>query len=128
MYYENWIYILIRLNSFENDRDLSGLLGISLSFSFSIRFVCLFVFRFFSSSFVKEIVRLIDDPFVLQRSSISPGDKYSRPRTPQESHHGHHSQNHHDHSIHIKKMKKEQDKDIGHVSSMFLGVSVFTRR
>ncbi|XP_014602179.1 PREDICTED: protein groucho-1-like isoform X2 [Polistes canadensis] len=48
------------------------------------------------------------------RSSISPGDKYSRPRTPQESHHGHHSQNHHDHSMHIKKMKKEQDKDIGH--------------
>ncbi|XP_044019290.1 protein groucho-like isoform X1 [Aphidius gifuensis] len=49
------------------------------------------------------------------RSSISPGDKYSRPRTPQESHHSHHSQNHHDHPMHIKKMKKE-DKDIGHVS------------
>ncbi|CAG5100221.1 Similar to tle3b: Transducin-like enhancer protein 3-B (Danio rerio) [Cotesia congregata] len=47
------------------------------------------------------------------RSSISPGDKYSRPRTPQDSHHGH-SQNHHDHPLHIKKMKKEQDKDIGH--------------
>ncbi|KAI4504824.1 hypothetical protein M0802_000374 [Mischocyttarus mexicanus] len=52
--------------------------------------------------------------FVLQRSSISPGDKYSRPRTPPEPHHGHHSQNHHDHSMHIKKMKKEQDKDNGH--------------
>lgn len=52
----------------------------------------------------------------LQRSSISPGDKYSRPRTPQETHHSHHSQNHHDHPMHIKKMKKEQDKDIGHVS------------
>ncbi|KOC69546.1 Transducin-like enhancer protein 4, partial [Habropoda laboriosa] len=48
------------------------------------------------------------------RSSISPGDKYSRPRTPQETHHSHHSQNHHDHPMHIKKMKKEQDKDIGH--------------
>lgn len=52
----------------------------------------------------------------LQRSSISPGDKYNRPRTPQETHHSHHSQNHHDHPMHIKKMKKEQDKDIGHVS------------
>ncbi|XP_066599060.1 protein groucho-like [Prorops nasuta] len=48
------------------------------------------------------------------RSSISPGEKYNRPRTPQESHHSHHSQNHHDHPMHIKKMKKEQDKDIGH--------------
>ncbi|XP_001601479.2 protein groucho [Nasonia vitripennis] len=48
------------------------------------------------------------------RSSISPGEKYIRPRSPQESHHGHHTQNHHDHPIHIKKMKKEQDKDLGH--------------
>ncbi|XP_012282060.1 protein groucho isoform X2 [Orussus abietinus] len=52
------------------------------------------------------------------RSSISPGDKYGRPRTPQEqhhSHHSHHSQNHHDHSMHpIKKQKKDHDKDIGH--------------
>ena len=54
--------------------------------------------------------------FCLQRSSISPGEKYIRPRSPQESHHGHHGQNHHDHPIHIKKMKKEQDKDLGHVS------------
>ncbi|XP_014209105.1 protein groucho isoform X2 [Copidosoma floridanum] len=48
------------------------------------------------------------------RSSISPGEKYIRPRSPQESHHGHHTQNHHDHPIHIKKMKKEHDKDLGH--------------
>lgn len=55
---------------------------------------------------------------VLQRSPISPADKY-RPRTPQEAthtHHSHHSQNHHDHPLHIKKMKKDHDKDAGHVS------------
>ncbi|XP_026829496.1 protein groucho isoform X1 [Ooceraea biroi] len=54
------------------------------------------------------------------RSPISPADKYSRPRSPQESthpHHPHHSQNHHDHPMHsMKKMKKEQDKDVGHMS------------
>lgn len=55
----------------------------------------------------------------LQRSSISPGEKYIRPRSPQESHHGHHTQNHHDHPIHIKKMKKEQDKDLIHVRVFF---------
>lgn len=41
------------------------------------------------------------------RGSISPGDKYSRSRTPQEithTHHSQHSQNHHDH----KKLKKEE--------------------
>ncbi|XP_050446974.1 protein groucho-like isoform X2 [Cataglyphis hispanica] len=49
------------------------------------------------------------------RGSISPADKYSRSRTPQEaththhSHHSHHSHNHQDHPI--KKMKKE-DKDV----------------
>ncbi|KAK0086870.1 hypothetical protein PV325_002356 [Microctonus aethiopoides] len=48
------------------------------------------------------------------RGSISPGEKYSRTRSPQESHHAHHNQNHHDHPLHIKKMKKEQEKDIGH--------------
>ncbi|XP_067214024.1 protein groucho-like isoform X2 [Linepithema humile] len=49
------------------------------------------------------------------RSSISPADKYSRSRTPQEITHAHHSQNHHDHSMHtIKKMKKDHDKDVVH--------------
>ncbi|XP_076663830.1 protein groucho isoform X2 [Andrena cerasifolii] len=38
------------------------------------------------------------------RSSISPGNKYNRPRSPQDTHH----------PMHMKKMKKEQDKDIGH--------------
>ncbi|KAJ8672602.1 hypothetical protein QAD02_003861, partial [Eretmocerus hayati] len=51
------------------------------------------------------------------RSSISPGEKYIRPRSPQESHHAHHTPNHHDHPIHIKKMKKEQDKDLGHIKN-----------
>ncbi|XP_025262375.1 protein groucho isoform X2 [Camponotus floridanus] len=49
------------------------------------------------------------------RGSISPADKYSRSRTPQEAthtHHSHHSQNHHDHHP-MKKMKKEE-KDIVH--------------
>ncbi|XP_066599142.1 protein groucho-like isoform X6 [Prorops nasuta] len=44
------------------------------------------------------------------RSSISPAEreKYSRPRsTPEAQHHDH---------LHLKKMKKEQDKDIGHQS------------
>ncbi|XP_070163710.1 protein groucho-like isoform X3 [Polyergus mexicanus] len=51
------------------------------------------------------------------RGSISPADKYSRSRTPQEAththhpHHSHHSHNHQDHPI--KKMKKE-DKDVVH--------------
>ncbi|XP_043505876.1 protein groucho-like isoform X1 [Polistes fuscatus] len=45
-----------------------------------------------------------------QRSSISPAEreKYNRPRsTPDPQHHEH---------LHLKKMKKEQDKDIGHQS------------
>lgn len=47
--------------------------------------------------------------YLLQRNSISPAEreKYSRPRsTPDPQHHDH---------MHLKKMKKEQDKDIGHV-------------
>lgn len=46
-----------------------------------------------------------------QRNSISPAEreKYSRPRSTPDS-------QHHDH-LHLKKMKKEQDKDIGHVSA-----------
>ncbi|XP_011136964.1 protein groucho isoform X2 [Harpegnathos saltator] len=52
------------------------------------------------------------------RSSISPSEKYSRPRSPQETtHHSHNSQrdSHHDHSMHpLKKMKKDHDKDMGH--------------
>ncbi|XP_043474524.1 protein groucho-like isoform X2 [Leptopilina heterotoma] len=47
------------------------------------------------------------------RSSISPGDKYSRSRTPQE-HHSHHIQNHHDHSIHAMKKMKKDEKDANH--------------
>lgn len=46
----------------------------------------------------------------LQRNSISPAEreKYSRPRsTPDPQHHDH---------MHVKKLKKEQEKDIGHVS------------
>ncbi|XP_046599908.1 protein groucho isoform X2 [Neodiprion lecontei] len=50
------------------------------------------------------------------RSSISPGDKYSRPRSPPDQHHSHHSQNHHEHQMHVKKMKKEQEKDMAHQS------------
>ncbi|XP_072748082.1 protein groucho-like isoform X2 [Anoplolepis gracilipes] len=52
------------------------------------------------------------------RSSISPADKYSRSRTPQEaththhSHQSHHSQNHHDHPIHPMKKIKKEDKEI----------------
>ncbi|XP_076663833.1 transducin-like enhancer protein 4 isoform X5 [Andrena cerasifolii] len=41
---------------------------------------------------------------IIGRSSISPGNKYNRPRSPQDTHH----------PMHMKKMKKEQDKDIGH--------------
>ncbi|XP_011646965.2 protein groucho-like [Pogonomyrmex barbatus] len=52
------------------------------------------------------------------RGSISPADKYNRPRTPPETthtHHSHHSQNHHDHSMHAaKKLKKEHEKDAVH--------------
>lgn len=45
---------------------------------------------------------------LFQRSSISPAEreKYSRPRSPDPQHHDH---------LPLKKMKKEQDKDIGHV-------------
>ncbi|XP_032668456.1 protein groucho-like isoform X2 [Odontomachus brunneus] len=50
------------------------------------------------------------------RSSISPAEKYSRPRSPQETtHHSHNSQSHHDHSMHpMKKIKKDHDKDTIH--------------
>ncbi|XP_031780941.1 protein groucho isoform X7 [Nasonia vitripennis] len=47
----------------------------------------------------------------IARSSISPAEreKYSRPRSTPDS-------QHHEHNIHLKKMKKEQDKDISHQS------------
>ncbi|XP_019696094.1 transducin-like enhancer protein 4 isoform X4 [Harpegnathos saltator] len=63
-------------------------------------------------------VSMADLNSVITRSSISPSEKYSRPRSPQETtHHSHNSQrdSHHDHSMHpLKKMKKDHDKDMGH--------------
>jgi hypothetical protein len=73
------------------------------------------------SSVSREAIRYLVHFFV-QISSISPADKYNRPRTPQQAHHhSHHhpsqTQNHHDHHV-AKKLKKEHpDKDIGHVST-----------
>ena len=62
--------------------------------------------------------------FVLQRNSISPGEreKYSRPRSTPDS-------QHHEHNMHMKKMKKEQDKDLGHVNitnDFFTNSNLFT--